>query len=269
MDRITKTSKFTAQPADPVKDLALINALSLKELTPEEVYCFAMEMSNNDVDRDLEAFTEKALRDFAPMFVGKPIQKDHLWGADSTTARIYDAGVFPGNGKTALGENRVVLRAKAYMLKTDDNKPVIDAIEGGIIRDISVGCRAKKCNCSICGKPQRYDWHVSKFMCEDGHVRGETYDKKLCVGRLEEAVDAFESSFVAVPSNKTAGVTKAAENTAELLDALDKATDLSEHKTAFAALIDKFKAACVQDEERQVRSDLIAYAENTKKSTIF
>jgi hypothetical protein len=43
-------------------------------------------------------------------------------------------------------------------------------------------------------------------MC--GHVKGRTYDGKLCWGELCEPKDAYEFSFVAVPAQRSAGVIK-------------------------------------------------------------
>ena len=55
--------------------------------------------------------------------------------------------------------------------------------------------------CSICGKDMK------KHGCK--HIKGTYYGKKLCHGILNEAKDAYEWSFVAVPAQKNAGVTKA------------------------------------------------------------
>ena len=52
--------------------------------------------------------------------------------------------------------------------------------------------------CSICG--------AENGAC--GHVRGETYDGRLCFTELREPQDAYEWSFVAVPAQRNAGVLK-------------------------------------------------------------
>lgn len=261
MERIEKALTISAQKADAERDIALVNQYSQKELSPEEVYCFTMDISNTEVDRDLERFTEKTLRELAPMFVGKPVQKDHRWGTDATVARIYHTKVLKTGETASHGEEMTVLRARAYMLRTENNQPLIDSLEGGIVNGVSVGCRTKKCNCSICGKPQHYDWRNSHISCENGHVRGETYEKKLCVGLLEEAQDAYEVSFAAVPSNRVAGVVKSAGTTREHIEALLEATDLNEHTKAFESLMDKFKQVNLQEAERKERAEIIKSAE--------
>ena len=42
------------------------------------------------------------------------------------------------------------------------------------------------------------------------HVKGRTYNGKLCYGELTGAKDAYEWSFVAVPAQRRAGVIKSA-----------------------------------------------------------
>ena len=92
------------------------------------------------------------------------------------------------------------------MLRNDDTRPMIASIEGGIVKEVSVGVAVKHCNCSICGRPL-----IGKE-CENGHVKGErSAGGSLCVGSLEDATDAYEFSFVAVPAQRGAGVTKTAK----------------------------------------------------------
>lgn len=52
--------------------------------------------------------------------------------------------------------------------------------------------------CSICG--------AESGTCT--HVRGQTYDGKLCFAELKDPTDAYEWSFVAVPAQRSAGVVK-------------------------------------------------------------
>ena len=62
-----------------------------------------------------------------------------------------------------------------------------------------MACSVEKAVCSICGAPRGES-------C--GHKPGEVYDGKLCYISLEEASDAYEFSFVAVPAQPRAGVVK-------------------------------------------------------------
>lgn len=75
---------------------------------------------------------------------------------------------------------------------------MIAEIEGGIKKEVSVGCSVAESVCSVCGAPAG--------TCH--HVKGEIYDGKLCFTELREPTDAYEWSFVAVPAQRDAGVLK-------------------------------------------------------------
>lgn len=101
---------------------------------------------------------------------------------------------------TATGEKYTALKAKAYMIKTDSNADLIKEIDGGIKKEVSIGCAAGKTLCSICGK------NMKSHECS--HIKGKTYKGKLCYGVLTDISDTYEWSFVAVPAQRNAGVTK-------------------------------------------------------------
>lgn len=258
MDRLNKTKGLTLKSADSSADIGLINQHAVKKLTPEEVFCFSVVLCDNDVDRDMERFTNKSLKALAQMFKGKTVISDHRWSSDRQVARIYDAEVVETKEKNALGEPLVQLVGKAYMLATDDNKSLIDAINGGIIKEVSVGCAMKECNCSICGKTLKFDWRSWSIQCETGHIKGQEYPEGLCVGNLENAEDAYELSFVAVPAQKGAGVTKSAEDVSEAFDVL-MAVDLARcaDRTSCEKLMQRLKAAMTDREEMAVRAKIL------------
>lgn len=174
-------------------DLTLINRQALRRLKAEEVYAFRVAACDTREDRDHERFDAKALGTLAKLYVGRPILLDHNWSSTVQTARIY-AGAVEEDGDA----KRLVLRA--YMLRTDQTLPVIAAIEGGILREVSVGCAMGKALCSVCGADKRVAF------CE--HRPGLDYEGKHCVVTLADARDAYEVSFVAVPAQPKAGVVK-------------------------------------------------------------
>jgi len=183
------------------EELALINALARRELGAEEVYTFALRLCDNDVDRDFERFDDGTLDELAPMFVGVSGVFDHQWSARGQTARIYRTQVVGGDG-TLIADGRPYrfLKGWAYMMRTEENAGLIAEIDGGIKREVSVGCAVEQVLCSICGKP----------LDECPHEKGEEYGGQVCCGVLTGATDAYEWSFVAVPAQRRAGVIKSA-----------------------------------------------------------
>ena len=194
------TTAINNTPTD--EDLALINGYARNPLTAEEVYCFNLTLCDNEVDRDFERFDVKALKELATLFVGKTGISDHNMSSGNQKARIFKTWLQEDNSKkTSTGEGYVALKAAAYMLVTDENKDMIAQIEGGIKKEVSVGCAMGSMTCSICGKNMKTH--------ECNHIKGKYYGKKQCHGILNNATDAYEWSFVAVPAQKNAGVTKA------------------------------------------------------------
>lgn len=181
------------------EDLAQINALARRELTAEEVYTFTVRLCDNEIDREWERFPEETLAGLASLFVGKSGIFDHSWSALGQAARIYKTEVVREEGTvTRAGDSGCYLKGWAYMVRTDGNRDLIAEIEGGIKREVSVGCSVEKAVCSVCGLPLE----------ECHHVKGRTYNGTLCWGELVGAKDAYEWSFVAVPAQTKAGVMK-------------------------------------------------------------
>lgn len=186
-------------------EMAQINGYTLREFSPEEVFTFRAILCDNEIDRDGDAFTAKALGQLAKLFVGKTVISDHNHRAEKQQARIYRAQAEEVPGKTSKqGEPYTRLTARCYMPRNDDTGEDIALLEAGILREMSVGCVMGKTTCSICGKEWGRPWEGP--IC--AHLPGETYEGKQCCRLLEEAMDAYEASFVAVPAQPLAGVTK-------------------------------------------------------------
>ncbi len=180
-------------------DLAEINRLAKGELTAEQVYTFALRLCDNEVDRDFERFSLNSLQQLGKLFVGKSGIFDHQWSAAGQTARIYRTEVAEEPGRmTMAGEPCRYLKGYAYMLRSEKNRSLIEEIEGGIKKEVSVGCAVGRRVCSVCGGE----------ISQCGHMPGRQYDGKLCTAVLEDPTDAYEWSFVAVPAQREAGVLK-------------------------------------------------------------
>ena len=118
------------------------------------------------------------------------------------TARIYDCQVetLPER-KNQLGEPYSRLVARAYLPRTAKNQDFITELDSGIKKEVSVGCAIATKACSICG--------ANRHTEPCAHLPGRFYDGKLCHTLLSGAKDAYEWSFVAIPAQPKAGVTKA------------------------------------------------------------
>ena len=174
------------------EDLELIGQYTRRTLAAEEVYTFPVILCDNDIDRDGERFSVPALEKLAQLFVGRTGIFDHDPKGKNQTARIYRCQVERQEGKqTAAGEPYHCLRASAYLLRTAGNQDLIREIDGGIKKEVSVGCSVGRAVCSICGADRRKD------PCH--HRPGEIYEGKICHVVLEDPTDAYEWSFVAVP----------------------------------------------------------------------
>lgn len=197
------TDGFIEKSFSPVKeDLEKINQYTRRAFKQEELYLFSITLCDNDVDRDYEAFSLSALKELAELFRGKTGIFDHSMKSGDQMARIYDTWVEEQPGKqTANGEALWNLKAKAYMVKSEKNVALITDIDAGIKKEVSVSCSMKNAICSVCGKDKR------KIGCE--HISGRAYKGQAAFTELSGACDAYEWSFVAVPAQRKAGVTKA------------------------------------------------------------
>lgn len=199
---INKSFETTALKS-PVSDsdLQLINRYSQKELSADEIFTFSVILCDNEVDRDFERFSVSSLNTLAKLYIGKTAIRNHSMKSEDQSARTYKTEVIcDRERKNSLGEPYVYLKARCYMPLIEKNKDLIAEIESGILKEVSVGCSVKEAICSVCGAD------IRKTSCS--HKKGNTYNGKLCFYELKNPTDAYEWSFVAVPAQKNAGVTK-------------------------------------------------------------
>ena len=185
-------------------DLKAINKFTLEPLTAEEVFTFKAVLCDNEIDRQFERFTQKALQDLQKLFVGKTVIKDHWRSANNQVARIYATELEQTDKATKSGEAYTRLVAHCYMVRTPSNADLIAEIKGGIKKEGSVGVAVSSAFCSICGTDNANSY------CR--HWAGKSYDKEggaqVCTFTLGGAKDAYEFSLVPVPAQRAAGVTK-------------------------------------------------------------
>lgn len=188
--------------------LEKINTFTKREMSADEVYVFPVILCDNEIDRDNERFSTNALNSLAKLFIGKTGIKDHNPKASNQTARIFETEVITDESrKTSAGECYTFLKASAYMVRTSKNDDIIKEIDAGIKKEVSVSCSISKGICSICGTDTK-----ESSCC---HRKGKMYNGKRCHIILDCPTDAYEWSFVAVPAQKNAGVTKKSQGECE------------------------------------------------------
>lgn len=181
--------------------LTQLNTFTRRELTADEVYIFRVRLCDNEIDRDRERFSIEALKEMKELFVGKTGVFDHNPSGEKQSARIFMTELITDESViTKAGEPYTSLCAYAYMVRTEGNADLIREIDGGIKKEVSVSVSAGSHVCSICGKEKRIS------PCT--HMAGQEYGGKICHTVLSQITDAYEWSFVAVPAQRNAGVTK-------------------------------------------------------------
>ncbi len=195
--KITKSENVDSQ------DLDLINQFTLKKLEKNDVFTFTMTLCTNEIDRDCESFTADTIKQLAKMFIGKTCIFDHKANAKNQSARIFKTYVKTSNEETSFGEQKVLLKASAYIVKCSEFNDLIKKINGGILKEISISCKVKNKICSICGQDQ-----FTMHGCANEHRFFEHYNNKICYKKLIKPLDAYECSFVPIPAQPTAQITK-------------------------------------------------------------
>lgn len=212
---------FQTNPADAAiqaETLEKINRYTQKPLAAEDVFVFSVVLCDNEVDRDFERFSVQTLSALAPLFEGKTAIQNHSMNSADQSARTFMTEVIADPTRTtSLGEPYTYLKAYCYMPRIAKNEALIAEIGAGIKKEVSVGCAVQSSICSICGADERV------APCE--HRRGKAYAGKTCHFVLENPSDAYEWSFVAVPAQKNAGVTKGFSEVRPLYKRLHESTD--------------------------------------------
>ena len=199
--------------------LAQLNRFTKREHTLDEVYLFDLILCDNEIDRDFDCFSDRALGQLAERFVGVTGIFDHNPRSGNQTARIFRTELCSDpERKTANGMPYHFLRANAYMVRTESNAALIREIDAGIKKEVSISCAVGKQTCSVCG--------CNKLQKACTHIKGRMYAGVRCHTVLDDITDVYEWSFVAVPAQRNAGVTKTCGGGADFeKEALRRALD--------------------------------------------
>ncbi len=228
--------------------LEKINKFTRREFSEDELYIFSVILCDNEVDRDRERFSDNALNTLSSLFVGKTGIFDHDPSTSNQTARIFDTELLTDDSRTTgNGEPYKYLKASAYMVRTEENKNLIAEIDGGIKKEVSISCSAGKKTCSVCGRDRTSEG------CS--HIRGKIYNGRICHTVLDDISDAYEWSFVAVPAQINAGVTKKYIEEADEKSAVSSDADSNEELRREIIRMAFFRGGCnaVQEAERSVK----------------
>lgn len=204
--KVTKSAEAIIPESDipDEKELELISRYTRKKPDAKDIYTFTVTLCDNEVDRDCERFSLSAISLLKDMFDGVTGIFDHSMKSTDQTARIYKTEVVTDNTKvTSCGEPYTRLKAWCYMLRTEKNADLINEIDCGIKKETSISCSVGTRICSVCGNDMR-----SGDCC---HIQGENVNGKICHAILTDPTDAYEWSFVAVPAQRNAGVSKSAK----------------------------------------------------------
>lgn len=249
----------SGNPTD--EDMILINKYSLRELSKDEVFCFSVILCDNDIDRDFECFDEDALKTLEKLFVGKTGILNHSMKSEDQSCRTYKTQLIRDNTrKTLIGEPYMYLKAWCYTVKSEKNESLIKDIESGIKKEVSISCASSRKVCSICGAEK----------CN--HISGKLYGGEYCHKTIKDITDAYEWSFVAVPAQRNAGVTKSfkKEKTMEnILKSIkeEKALSLNENELKkLSDYMDNLKSLSADGEK--YRTSLIANARKSLALTL-
>ena len=148
----------------------------------EEDFTFTIKLCDNRIDKDFERFSSDCLEQMIEMFVGK-----HGYVGENQVAKIVSVqAVESGDNQASSGERYTWLEAKATIPRIKENEKLIEQIEQGEKKDVSIGCSVKTRTCSICGD--------TDGKC--GHIPGREYDGKLCYMTLDDPQEVYEWAFV-------------------------------------------------------------------------
>jgi hypothetical protein len=158
-NKLVATSKAAGDPS--AEQLALINQFTLREYTAEEVYARSFYVAHNAIDRDGEVFDDALLEDFAKTLPGKGVFVKHprtdLLGGGPGVGTWFAARVLRmplDEARSALKEpdlrfapgttEALVLEASAYMPRAEHRLALIEDIDAGAAKFVSIGFTSPK-----------------------------------------------------------------------------------------------------------------------------
>ncbi|MCK4522199.1 MAG: hypothetical protein KAU20_06500 [Nanoarchaeota archaeon] len=184
-------------------DLAKINKWTVAKLQERDVRVYTAILIDNTLTRNNTLYPESFQRTILSLpegkgsWIGAPIiygeNKDHETKAKNQVGRIFEASMAKG-----LSENIGVL-ARFYVPTTETK--LIEKLDRGINKEVSIGVSVEYPRCSICGQNIK----------ECDHVPGKEYNSEKCFIEMNGNGFCQEVSIVAVPGNGNAKVLNEAQ----------------------------------------------------------
>ena len=192
----TRAMVREAQDVNIGTDLELINKNALEPLSPQDVFLFEAIPSNKAVDCYYTQMAESSLRNFRDDLVeGRALMNSHRRHDTLPLGYSYDS---------VLNESNWVLTGKYFLqrglkLGEVENDQVIRGIQGGTLRDVSIGFKPGWYRCTICGKDLTSPGCAEEPGNRCEHIPGVYYDRVLCTawvedGYLEETSIVFDGA---------------------------------------------------------------------------
>ena len=195
-------------PSD--EHLEMINRFTRTEKAAHEVYAFPTYALNDMLDRDLDRFTAKSIRDMFKMApelgpIGKPFMylpsKEVMNHAGATTkGRIY-------HGEATKEAGVTWAKLWVYMPNTEQNKEFIENVDYGVLWAVSVGLGVKTMECSICKES-----FVTPFFCKNEHWKGDTYNGQLCTAEVNKIAEFHELTQCYLGSQYDASIARTSKS---------------------------------------------------------
>jgi phage head maturation protease len=210
MSPIIKHLEQFGEPSE--EDYALIQELLPSEVPKGDIFVYCSKLCDNKVDRQKEFFSSGALEQLKEKFVGVTGLFNHDWKSDNQHSRIYKTELVTDTSKKNESyEPYSYIVGFAYTLNTPENQRFIRDVKSGILKEVSIGFEHES---------------LTPIVLDDGKE----------VKRIDSVSDVYEWSFVAVPSQRHAGVVKSFTpeqevGTMKLAEALAKLQDVVKLKS--------------------------------------
>jgi hypothetical protein len=171
-----------------VKSLGLVRQHSGKpDMQPDKFQVRSMWLCNSARDHEFSRFSLGALLEVAELLPGKPVLTGHNYRT-LPEGRFFNAQrVYRDLGQQK--DDSYWVRGDFYVPTTPRGNELVDYIDAGVYREVSLGWSCLRATCSLCGNDIN-----DRNMC--GHVPGEVYEAGICDYEFGGITKVLEGSLV-------------------------------------------------------------------------